>query len=154
MGQSINQLSKVSDLSAGDLLALFSSALGSDAAVTLANLTAYLQEQLTSNGGFMTQYSAPNASGFAVQIAPLETGGNVFLLLTPAAGYAAGTITLPAQASCVDGQELLVSCTQLVTALTVAGNGSTVNGAPSTLAANGFFRLRYDGVFKAWYRAG
>ena len=37
---------------------------------------------------------------------------------------------------------------------TVAGNGSTVNGAPTTLAANSFFRLRFDGVFKAWYRVG
>jgi hypothetical protein len=54
----------------------------------------------------------------------------------------------------VDGQQLLVSCTQAVTTLTVAGNGSTVNGAPATLAANAFFRLRFDGVFKAWYRVG
>ena len=29
-----------------------------------------------------------------------------------------------------------------------------VNGAPGNLAANGFFRLRFDGVFKAWYRVG
>ena len=48
----------------------------------------------------------------------------------------------------------MVSCTQAVTTLTVSGNGSTVNGAPTTLAANGFFRLRYDGVFKAFYRVG
>jgi hypothetical protein len=29
-----------------------------------------------------------------------------------------------------------------------------VNGAPTTLAANAFFRLRFDGVFNAWYRIG
>jgi hypothetical protein len=79
----------------------------------------------------------------------------MFLLLTPTGGFAAGTITLPAQATCVDGQEVLVTTTQLVTALTVGGNGATaVNGAPTTLAANAFFRMRYDGPAKSWYRVG
>jgi hypothetical protein len=87
-------------------------------------------------------------------IAPDTSGENVYLLLTPTGTLAAGTITLPALASAVDGQQVLVSCTQIVTALTVAGNGATVNGAPTTLAANGFFRLRFDGVNNSWYRVG
>jgi len=89
-----------------------------------------------------------------VLINPPQQGQNVFLLLTPTAGFAAGTITLPPQATLDDGQELLVTTTQSVTALTVAGNGATVNGAPTTLAANAFFNLRYDAVNKAWYRVG
>jgi hypothetical protein len=101
-----------------------------------------------------TQYAAPNATAFDVQIDPPEDGASVFLLLTPAAGYADGGITLPALADCVDGQEVLCSCTQAVTTFAVDGNGATVNGAPATLAANGFFRLRFDGVFSAWYRVG
>lgn len=100
--------------------------------------------------GVMTQYAAPNASSFNVTVSPVARGGSVWLLLTPAAGYAAGTITLPAQP--VDGQEVTVSCTQAVAALTTAGSGYTVNGAPAALAANGFFGLRFDGVFQAWYR--
>jgi hypothetical protein len=151
---SIDKLSKVTTLSASDLLAAWSGSVGNDVAITLATLLAYLQPLLTASGLYTTQYSAPAATGFSVAIAPPTTGASVLLLLTPAAGYAAGTITLPAQASCIDGQEVLVSCTQSVTTLTVAGNGSTVNGAPTTLAANGFFRLRFDGVFKAFYRVG
>lgn len=127
---------------------------GRDSKASLADMAGVLQELLTPSGGLITQYSQPNATGWSVQVAPPTDGASMYLLITPLAGYAAGTITLPAQASCVDGQELLVSCTQLVTALTVAGNGSTVNGAPTTLAANGFFRLRFDGTFKAWFRAG
>ena len=150
----IQNLSSVSTISGSDQLALFSAAVGSDVRATLTTLLSWLQGELTAAGGLITQYAAPNATGFSVQVAPVTDGGSVYLLLTPAAGYAAGTITLPAQALCVDGQELLVSCTQAVTALTVAGNGSTVNGAPTTLAANAFFRLRFDGVFKAWYRIG
>ena len=151
---SIDKLSKTGTLSAADLIPVFSGLLGSDTAATLATLLAWLQPQLTASGSYATQYSAPAATGFSVAILPPTTGGSVFLLLTPAAGYAAGTITLPLQAACVDGQEVLCSCTQSVSTLTVAGNGSTINGAPTTLAAGGFFRLRFDGVFKAWYRVG
>lgn len=127
---------------------------GRDARASLADFAEALQALLSPPAGFITQYAAPNTTGFNVAIAPPTDGASVYLLLTPAAAYAAGTITLPAQALCIDGQELLVSCTQAVTTLTVAGGGSTVNGAPTTLAANGFFRLRFDGVFKAWYRVG
>jgi len=128
---------------------------GQDRRASLSDFADVLSPLLpNANGALVTQYAAPAATGFTVLVAPPDNGDSMFLLLTPNAGYAAGTITLPAAATCVDGQELLVTTTQLVTALTVGGNGSTVNGAPTTLAANAFFRLRFDGVFKAWYRVG
>lgn len=148
----INKLGTVSSLSGSDLVALFSASLGNDAAATLATLLAWLQSQMSASGGFITQYSAPNATGFSVTITPVATGGGVYLLLTPVAGYAAGTIVMPA--SPVDMQEVLCTCTQSVTTLTVSGNGYTINGAPATLAANGFFRMRFDGVLKTWNRVG
>jgi hypothetical protein len=152
---SIDRLQRVSTLTTADLVALFSNTLGDDTAATLGTLLAFLQQQLSAAGALITQYAAPNLTGFTVLVAPLIAGQSVYLLLTPTAGFAAGTITLPPQASCVDGQTLLVSTTQLVTALTVAGNGATaVNGAPTTLAANAFFRMRYDGPSKSWYRVG
>lgn len=147
----INNLSSVDSISDGDLLVLFSTMNGDARKASFSLLVNYLQGKLTTSGGFQTQYAAPNATGFSVTINPVTDGGNVYLLLTPIAGYAAGTVKLTDQAECVDGQEVLVSCTQAVTTLTVDGNGSTVNGAPTTLAANGHFRLRFDGVFKAWY---
>lgn len=150
----INQLTAVDSVSASDLLPIFSTSNGDARKAAMSVLLAYLQDNLTSSGGFLTQYSAPSATGFSVTIAPLTNGGPVHLLLTPVAGYAAGTIVLPALATCVDGQEVLVNCTQSVTTLTVSGNGSTVTGAPTTLAANAFFRLKFDGVFDAWYRVG
>lgn len=127
---------------------------GQDRRASVAALAEVIQETLTAPGAFVTQYAAPNATGFGVSAAPPTDGASVYLLLTPLAAYAAGTITLPARATCISGQELLVSCTQTVTALTVAGNGATVNGAPTTLAANGFFRLRFNEIFGAWYRVG
>jgi hypothetical protein len=150
----INQLSAQDTLTASDLFAIWSSSNGDSRKVAASVLLAYLQANLTSNGSMQTQYYAPAATGFSVTINPVTDGGSVLLLLTPAGTYAAGTIVLPALAECVDGQEVLVSCTQIVTALTVSGNGSTVNGAPTALAANGYFRLRFDGVLSSWYRVG
>lgn len=140
--------------SAASQIPFYDAQNGQDRRMSVDQLATVLQTELTPAGGLITQYAAPNATGFNVAIAPPTDGASMYLLLTPAGAYAAGTVTLPAQALCIDGQELLVSCTQAVTALTVAGNGSTVNGAPANLAANGFFRLRFDGVFKAWYRVG
>lgn len=142
------------DIAVADSLPFLSAANGADRRTSVTQLVALIQALLTDDNNPATQYAAPSATGFTVTVAPLATGGSVWLLLTPLAGYAAGAITLPAQALCVDGQELIVNTTQAVTALTVSGNGSTVNGAPTTLAANAFFRLRFDGVFKAWYRIG
>lgn len=151
----INQLSAVDEVSAADQLPVWSTENGDTRRAALSVVLAYIQDNLTSAGAMMTQYFAPSATGFSVTINPLVDGQSVLLLLTPAATYAAGTITLPALAECEDGQEVLVTCTQIVTALTVSGNGATVNGAPTTLAsANSFFKLRFDGVFDAWYRVG
>lgn len=151
----IQNLAKVTLLTTADLVALFSNSLGCDAAATITTLATFLQTLLSAVGSSITQYFAPNATGWSVTVAPPTPGQGVYLLITPTATFAAGTITLPLQTTCIDGQGLIVSCTQIVTALTVAGNGATaVNGAPTTLAANAFFELRYDGPSKSWYRVG
>lgn len=144
----INQLCSTDQLSASDLLAVFSTANGDARKASLSTLAAFLETLLDQPSGFQTQYFAPNATGFAVTVSPAVEGANVWLLMTPNAGYAAGTITLPSVPH--DGQEVRVSSTQAVTALTV--NGGTINGAPTALAANGFFKLAYDGTLNAWFR--
>lgn len=148
----INRLSALDELTASDLFPVFSSNNGDARKVSASVLADYVQSLITVADDKLTQYSAPQATGFSVQINDDDL--NVWLVLTPAAGYAAGTLTLPLLANCVDKQEILVNCTQAVTALTVAANGATVIGAPTTLAANDFFRLRFDGVMKTWYRVG
>lgn len=100
-----------------------------------------------------TQVETPSATGFNVTIVSVVSSQeyDVWLLLKPTAGFATGTITLPANTVCVDQQLISVSCTQQVTTLTVAGNGATVNGAPTALAADSSFMLRYNAVSNAWH---
>lgn len=154
----INQLTRATQLSAGDLLALFSTDNGDARAAAISVLQEYLQDNLdfSNNGDYYSQYAAPAATGFNIAITDgADNNTNVHLILTPLAGYANGTITLPAKAGLVDKQEVLVNCTQVVTTLAIGLNGATAAvGAPTTLAANAFFRLKYDAVTFNWYRVG
>lgn len=127
---------------------------GQDRRASLSDIAAVIQSDIAIPGVQFKQRFNPNATGFSVTIAPLEQGQSGWLLLTPAAGYAAGTVNLPAIATLSDDQEILITTTQAVTALTVGNGGAIVNGAPTTLAANAFFRLRFDLINGSWYRVG
>ena len=143
---SINKLSALDTLTGGDLLAVWATSQGDTRKASLTTLVAYLQSALSLPGAISTQYAAPSANGFTVTVAD----GNTWLLLTPTGTFAAGAIVLPSGAT--DKSEVSVNCTQIVTSLTVSAGGTTVTGAPTTLAANGFFTMRFDAATAAWYR--
>jgi len=148
----INQLSAVDSVVSSDQVPIYSSENGDARKASMATLLAFFSGQITANDDKITQYSAPSATAFNVQLN--NAGNSVWLVLTPTGTFATGTLTLPAVANCVDRQEILVNSTQTVTALTIAANGATVTGGPTTIAANGFFRLRFDDVTNTWYRVG
>lgn len=148
----INQLSAVDTVVGGDQVPIYSSSNGDARKASMNVLKTFMQEGVTANDDKITQYAAPSATGFSVQIA--DDSDSIWLVLTPAAGYADGEIILPTLANCVEGQEILVNCTQAVTTLVVDGNGATVTGEPASLAANDFFRLRFEPVTDTWYRVG
>lgn len=131
---------------------------GQDYRILLGELQDFLQNNLTfpTFTGFQeyaTQYAAPSSTGFSVQIT--DGPDNIHLILTPTAGFAAGTIVLPSVAMAIDKQEVLVNCTQQVDAFTVNGNGAVaVTGEPLSLSADDFFRLKYDAVLQTWFRVG
>jgi hypothetical protein len=143
----INRLSSLDQFAPSDLLAVWATNNGDSRKASINLLTNYLQGALTLPGALKTQYAAPSASPFSVTVAQ----GDTWLLLTPTGTLAVGTIVLPSAPT--DKQEVSVNCTQIVTALTVSAGGTTVTGAPTTLAtANEFFTMRYDAATSAWYR--
>lgn len=148
----INQLSAVDAVVSSDQVPIYSSSNGDARKASMSVIKDYVLSDATAADDKVTQYASPAATGFTVTVN--NSSSSVWLILTPLAGYAAGTITLPAVANCIDRQEVLVNTTQAVTTLTVSGNGATVIGAPTTLAANAFFRLRFDAVLDVWYRVG
>lgn len=147
----INQLNAVDTPSGSDLLPLYSQQNGDARQLSLNNLVKWLKTQFTVSDDKVTQYAAP-LTGATVLVQ--DTQNSVWLVMTPSGTLSTLTLKLPLQANCIDKQELLVNCTQIVSTLTLDANGSSVVGAPSSLAANGFFRLRYDAVMKTWYRVG
>ena len=76
------------------------------------------------------------------------------LILTPAGTLATLTITLPDVSNLRDKQTLLVTSTQVITALTVTATGSSVNGTPTAMTAGGYFTLKYDLTLGTWNRIG
>ena len=106
----------------------------------------YLPPVVVMPPDWQKQVAEPSATGFSVTAL---NRSRVWLLIRPAAAYAAGTIVLPASPK--DNQTLTVSCTEQITTLTVDGNGNTVSGAPSALSADSHFLLRFD-LNSGWHR--
>lgn len=151
----INQLSAVDTLNAGDLLPIWKTNNGDTRKAAMSVLQSYMQNNLTfptvtGVSQFVPQYASPVATGFTVTLT--SNSDNRWLILTPLAGYAAGTIVFPALANVVDNQEILIVSTQAVAALTINGNGATVVGAPAYVSANGGFRFKFNALGGIWYR--
>lgn len=141
----------VAETSESDLLRLWSTKFGGDVSFSLANLKEWLGLPAGSTGKTVleTQYASPSATGFNILVLEPST----WLIITPDAAYANGTITLPVSSSVDDKSEILVNSTQQITTLTIDGNGaSAVSGAPSSMGASDSFRLRYDAQSFTWFR--
>jgi hypothetical protein len=133
------------------------------------------QWQTTFEGGYY--FNLTNSAGLAVQIdsagnltnvkglailgytieAP-SSGGTVTLnsedsltILNPSGTLTTLTIDMPP--SPVPGQLMKVSTTQIITSLTVSGNGHTIIGQPTTLVVGQAFSMIYDLGTTTWYPA-
>lgn len=147
----IDKLSAVDQVYSTDQVPIWSSVNGDARKASMALVSQFVASQIAAGDDKDTQYSAP-LTGTTVQVT--DSANSVWLILTPAGTLAALTIALPAKANCADKQEVLVNTRQTLTSLTVSCSGGTVVGAPTTLAANGYFRMRYDAVMSTWYRVG
>jgi len=117
--------------------------------------TALERVRLDINGNWITKAGNADqsrsrqtpATGFSITIA-----ANIkSLVLKPTGTLATGTITMPAAP--IDGQEIRVSSSQIITALTVSANaGQTILNAPTTLAAGAGFEYVYDLATTEWMR--
>lgn len=150
----INKLTGIDTVTAGDLLAIFATSDGQARKASISVLQEFMQDNLSFGvAAFTTQFAAPSSTGFSIQIT--DNTDDTHLILTPTATFATGTIVLPKATVAVDKQQVLVNSTQIVTTLTIDGNGAiAVTGEPSTLAANDFFTLKFEKATSVWYRVG
>ena len=146
----INQLAGLSQVSGGDLLPIYVPNNGDARKVSVSQLLAYFQQTFAAPT-VSTNLYVP-ATGFNITV-PTPVSEQQWMLLQPASTLASGTITLPLNTGVPDGTQLLVTSTQTITLLTIGLNGaSAVSGSPTTLAAGGFFTLRFYQPTNTWYR--
>ena len=146
----INQLSQMAQVSGADLLPIYSSQNGDARKLSISGLLAYFQQQFAAPT-LATNTYVPT-TGFSIAV-PTPVAQQQWMLLQPAGTLASGTIVLPLNTATPDGTEVLVTSTQIITTFALSLNGAAAaNGAPTTLAANGFFRMRYVQANNAWYR--
>lgn len=148
----IYQLPVVSQASLGDQLAVYTPNNGDARRMSLNTLLAFFQQQFAAPTLATSIYTP--TTGFSIAV-PSPVSQQQWMLLQPAGTLASGTITLPLNTITPDGTEVLITSTQIITSLTVGLNGaSNAFGAPTTLAANGFARLRFVQSQNSWYRIG
>lgn len=144
----INNLSEVSSLSAGDAVPVYASAQGDARKASLSTLLAFVEANFASPD-YTTQINAPSSSGSSIALA--NQTGNLWLIINPTGAFAALTLVLPTSGNAYDGQQILVTCSNSIGALTINPNGATLVGEPTALGVGGFFTLRYNKLQSTWY---
>jgi hypothetical protein len=149
----INKLTRTDSVSAGDVVPVYVQNQGDARGAAMSVIAAYVQAQLVVSGtDFVTQYALPPGSGFNVQIN--NSSENTHLILSPSAPFAAGTITFPAIANMIDGQQFIINTTQSITSLTLNGNGASIIGSITTAGINDSFMYKYDLASTTLYLIG
>jgi len=148
----INQLPLLAQVSPGDQVPVYSPNNGDARRLSVSSLMQYFQQTFASPTLATNVYTP--GTGFNVAV-PTPVAAQQWMLIQPAGTLALGTITLPLNTQTPDGTEVLVTTTQAITAFTLALNGATAaNGAPTTLAANAAFRMRFVASLNSWYKIG
>lgn len=148
----INQLPLQTQVTGGDQFPIYSPSSGDARRLPVSALLAYFQQTFAAPTLATNVYTP--TTGFSIAV-PTPVSQQQWMLLQPAGTLASGTITLPLNTATPDGTEVLITSTQIVTTLTIGTNGaSNAFGAPTTLAANGFARLRFVQAQNSWYRIG
>lgn len=146
----INKLPLLAQVSPGDQVPVYSPNNGDARRLPISQLLQYFQQTFASPTLATNVYTPGTGFNLAV---PTPVAQQQWMLIQPAGTLALGTITLPLNTQTPDGTEVLVTTTQQITGFTLALNGATAAyGAPSTLAAEDFFRMRFVQATNSWYR--
>jgi hypothetical protein len=124
---------------------------GTQLATTISDFTSTAQALIDASlvtAKEKIEYNVPVA-GFSKTISDTTND----MIFKPAGTLATGTVTMPATPS--NEQVVRIASTQIITALTHSPNaGQTLNGALTTIVANGYGSWIYRAADTSWYRNG
>ena len=146
----INQLSSISPVSGANQIPVYDQNNSDARKMSVSALLQYFQATFAAPT-VATNLFTPG-TGFNVAV-PTPVSEQQWMIIQPAGTLATGTVTLPLNTGTPDGTEVLITTTQQITAFTLALNGAANGyGAPTTLAAQDFFRMRFYQDTNSWYR--
>ncbi len=138
---------KLDDLTGSNVFLVYSTNLNDPEGITYSNLLSAFRRDFTSPT--LVQDIQTPTTGATLKV---ETGNSTWLIIRPAGAIAALAITLPTALQAVDGQDLVVVNTNQISALTFNVDAShSLIGAPSVLAAEDGFTLRFNLETLTWY---
>lgn len=142
-----NNKAVLTELKSTYTIAVYNTEGGYCGDATLATWLTFFQENYT-NPSYIEQTIAPQ-DGATVQVN--DNSQNTYLNVNGTGTYAILVIKLPLNTNLADGQEILVTTKEAVTALTFNLNSvSTMLGTLSALTAGQSFRLRYSKDNDRW----
>ena len=146
-----SRLNVTQTVSSGDLLPVYSQTKGMTMAAALSTIAAYIQTLLTSPLTYVPIYSVP-LTGTVIP----DNGQtyNKWIIIQPAGTIAALTVTFPPFGVAIDGQEIQLTSTQTITALTISAVGSSVIGANAGLSTTTPITFKYNQPLNVWFRFG
>lgn len=138
-----------------DIIPVYSGDNRDDRGVTGQAVLNYINANLADPSAPVTQPVVATA-GISITLLPPNAGQSVRLLLTALGTLATLTLVIPGVNSpagpAIDRQEILVTSSQIVTALTMSAGGVTqLFGAPTAIAALVPFKLFFDAGSAAWW---
>ena len=153
----IREMTHVGEITDGDSLLLYSSRNDETRRTSISLLLDKIAtkfgvaENSLRNTQPITVTAAPYNNAPAI---PITSGRNIHLLLKPSQGINSATVTLPESSIRQDGQEIVITATNAINNLVLAGNGATVANSNYTLTANGYMKIRFVYSEQTWYRIG
>ncbi len=145
----MTRYSTKSEIKTGDRMICWSTDDGGRVEIPFSVLLDFMRANLGSPD-FETVFAQPGGNNFTVSM--LDTSQNQWMILQPQGTYTPGVLVLPSLANCIDGQEIIVNCTQQVASFSISPNGALeVIGAPSALSAGDAFRLKFSTLTQCWY---
>jgi len=136
-------------VTAGDLIPVFSQDAGITMAASMSTIAAYIQTLLNPVNYVTNIYSNPT-TGTVLPASTLTS--NLWYVIQPLATIAALTVNLPINGTAIDGQTVLITSTQQITAITVLASGSTVIGAPVSIYTSVPATFKYVQVLNSWIK--
>jgi hypothetical protein len=144
-----SRLSVTPVVSSGDIVPVYVQSQGVWMGSAMSTIAAYIQSLLNTVNYFQNVYYSP-ATGSNITLP--TNNSNQWLILSPLAALAALNVVFPGQGVAIDGQVIMVSTTQTITALSITSINTAISGVSINIQNVTPQAYKYIQVMNTWVR--